>query len=433
MIAHEPRRRLATRDRLLEKGVARAPIGTTGRHPLRIVFLVLLAFWVVSPLLLLDAPAQDGPAFLAAARLVRTDPGAVFGAQIQDPRTDAERTAVRRWTEEYCRADVAGTCEINHAGYLSPPAALPLYEPFTLLDPRAALFALRLVAALTMALGMELVWRIIAPTTDGERRILVVSTVLLTPIAINVVALGQNTGVLFVSAALGVTACTRGRPGRTLATAVALGASIVLKILPGGLLLILALQRRGRLIAAVTGVVLALVLVSLVHPISLWTDLLSSLAAYREGASSYSYNRSLDAIVRGTVAPSLGTGGAIAAGSLLLRLGALASIWFARVRHLDDDIQLAFGWVGFILLNDYVWPHYFVLLVPLAAFVARRRPSALWTLPVAAGATAVLLATWPFDVAGRLVALVAMAGGLALPFLAPRTADAPAPTDTVPA
>ncbi len=451
--------------------------------PLRIVFRLILGFWIFSPLLLTATASQDGPAFLAAARLAPNDPTAVFANRFgPNDRRIAPPEQVekyRRWVDAYCGADPSGACEANHAGFLSPPPSLLVYLPLTLASGTLALLLVRVLSAVFLAAGMEVIWRVMTPRTERDERLLLFTAILATPIAINVVTLGQNTGVLFLSAALGVDGARRlsrraratavdrtgaprradqtqapastqagapgsaaGAPARaevqaqtqgqarlaTVGRAVLLALAVMLKLFPALLFVPLAAQRRWRFIGWTLGVLVTWsLLTALVLPTTLWTELASALGSYRDEAMD-PYNRGFDAILHATVLPNLQRG-TITTASLLGRVATVIAMWFVRVRHLDDDVQWAFVWLAAILLSDFVWPHYFLLLLPMAAFIIRRRPDLDWLLPGAAAVTLVLLATWPVFGAGHVLALAAMLGGVVvLPFLAtPVDPDLPTP------
>ncbi|MEO6628700.1 MAG: hypothetical protein ABIP03_09040 [Aquihabitans sp.] len=50
-----------------------------------------------------------------------------------------------------------------------------------------------------------------------------------------------------------------------------------------------------------------------------------------------------------------------------------------------------------IILSDYVWPHYLVVLLPAAAWVMDSRGDEFgWLMPVGAALALVSLATWSY-------------------------------------
>ncbi len=376
----------------------------------RVLHRLLLAFWILSPLALTAAPAQDGNAFLAAARLVHSDADAVF------PRGDQARWD--RWEVALCDADPTGECKTIQAGFLSPPPVLLLYEGPSALSPTASLLVIRLAGAIGLAFGMEALWSVLKPTTERTALLVMLTTLFATPIAINIITLGQNTWILFLSAAIGVQALRN--PRRELGGGALLAASIATKLFPALLLVVLALQRRFRLIAMTAVVVIVwFTLGTALLPRELWPNLLAALTDYRAGAVGFVYNRSFDSMLQSTVWPGLVTGRWTMT-TTGLRAVAIVVVWFARVRKLDPDVQWAFGWLAAVLLNDFVWPHYFVLVLPAVAFSARRRPALLPLLPLAALASALLLATWSSALFGGLFAnAVLIFGVVGLPFLTP--------------
>ncbi len=96
------------------------------------------------------------------------------------------------------------------------------------------------------------------------------SALLLTPMAAVPIVLGQTSPYLFLLACLGV---TRTRPARQWSTVALWALTIVLKLFPAVLGLVLLWQRRFRLIGCALASVAALSLLSLVvAPVSIWSD-----------------------------------------------------------------------------------------------------------------------------------------------------------------
>jgi hypothetical protein len=86
----------------------------------------------------------------------------------------------------------------------------------------------------------------------------------------------------------------------------------------------------------------------------------------------------------------------------------------------SDDLQWVFAWIVAIVLNDYVWPHYFLVLIPAATWLAAARHKLHWLLPVAAAISVVLVGTWDTPLPGNVATTAAMTAALfAVPLLAP--------------
>ena len=104
----------------------------------------------------------------------------------------------------------------------------------------------RLLASLSLALGMGILWNRLADRSPEAPAYLVVSALLLTPMASVPIVLGQTSPYLFLLACLGVSRTVR--PARRWTVAVLWALTIALKLFPAALGLVLLRQRRFRLI-----------------------------------------------------------------------------------------------------------------------------------------------------------------------------------------
>jgi hypothetical protein len=159
---------------------------------------------------------------------------------------------------------------------------------------------------------------------------------------------------------------------------------------------------------------------ALVFPASLWSGFFDALGVYRADAIAHGFNRSFDAVLRAAVLPDL-EAGPLTALSLALRVAGLGYVWARWVRRLGPDVEWTFVLLAAVVLNDYVWPHYFVLLIPHAAMLVRAGKAPMWLLPLAGGVGSLLVATWSRPVlSGVLCQVVAIGAVAVLPVLAGR-------------
>lgn len=377
--------------------------------------LAVLAFWLASPFVIVHRDAQDGAAFVAAAqRLLADDPVSVFVARNPGPPFDeapgADREAFGRFARTYCENLVERDCESTFASFLSPPPALLVYLPAAEAGGDTGMLLVRILAAAPTALAMELLWRALRPRTVPAARLLVVATTLTTPLAVNLVTLGQNTGVVFLAGVLGLRVVS----ARTdVALGASLAAAVVMKLFPALVLVHLGIRRRWRVLA-ITGAVLGAwsLITWLTLPRSLWAGFAEVLGVYRHDAYVLTHNRSFDALLQSTVLPDLRVGAVAAAASLVVRLALVIGLWARYVRRGGERLQGAWWWLAALLLGDFLWPHYLLLLLPAAAAVALERPGALVTVPLAAGGGALALATWSVELPGQVVCTVLVLGAL---------------------
>ncbi|MEO6628699.1 MAG: glycosyltransferase 87 family protein [Aquihabitans sp.] len=128
------------------------------------------------------------------------------------------------------------------------------------------------------------------PAFAATAKTVVVPTALITPTVINIVTLGQNTGILLLAVCLGGAAIRRNRfDGLVVAAGVVYSAAIMLKVWPPLAVLVLLLRRR-------------------------W----------------HRFNRSVDETLHATIWPGLHSGFATTL-TLLARVGLLGALWAKRV------------------------------------------------------------------------------------------------------
>ena len=234
--------------------------------PARAAFIALLVIWAASPILVNGLSSQDGPAFITAGKLVRQDPQSLYPEAVRGDSTEAWRN----WNAVYCKADPSGNCLANHSGWLGPPSAALLYSPFSLWSPKVNLLLLRLLSVGPIIAAFALCWWLLDPRSVREQYYLVAATLCATPIVVNIVTLGQNTGLMVLAGILCVMVVgsrTRvddlaSRPPESWSVAIVVGLSVMVatevKMFPVVLLVPLALAKRYRsiLVTVVSGIAL---------------------------------------------------------------------------------------------------------------------------------------------------------------------------------
>jgi len=352
---------------------------------LRLLFFAILGMWLLVPVLLRDNLAQDAIPYVVAGELVRTDPDLVYAAKEGD-LFELEPVFAKR----SCEIAPPGTdCPSLSVAFVSTPFAIPCAVAVAQLGPDAGVLAMRVLAALSLAGGMWVLWNRLAHRTRTAPQQLVFTALLLTPFTMVSLSLGQTSPVLFASAALGISRADRWL--RAILTAGLWVAAVALKAFPAALFVVLVLQRRWRLVVSSVGWGALLgVLALALGPISMWTGFVETAGDLSAQAGSNPYNGSLDALAYNLVAPlTESTGGS---GVLFgVRVALAAGLFWWSSTRLDDDAQWAYAYVLVLLVVPLVWWHYLWLAVAAVgiALAARRRldDRTLAVLPVLAAVT----------------------------------------------
>lgn len=352
---------------------------------LRLLFFAILGMWLLVPVLIRANLAQDAVPYVVAGELVRDDPGLVYAAK------DGDLFALEPvFARRSCEIAPPGTdCPSLSVAFVSTPAAIPFAVAVAQLGPDAGIIAMRLLAAVSLAGGMWVLWNRLAHRTRSAPQQLILTALLLTPFAMVSLSLGQTSPVLFASAALGISRADRWL--RAILTGGLWFAAVALKAFPAALGIVLLWQRRWRIVVSSVGWgVLFGVITLALGPISMWTGFLETAGDLSAQAGANPYNGSIDALAHNVVSPL--TESTVGDGALFLVriLVAGALLWWSSTR-LDDDVQWAYAYVLVLLVVPLVWWHYLWLAVAAVgiALAARRRldDRALAVLPILAAVT----------------------------------------------
>lgn len=336
-------------------------MGTVGatRVPeiVKVSFRVYIAGLVLMPLLLIGNLGQDAIPFVTAGQLVKSDPGSIYtkSGSLFDPE--------KPFFVRSCDLAPTGTdCNNLMVGFVSPPPILLPSLGIGLLGGRLGTMVLRCVGAWSLAGGFVVLWRRMLVRSPQSAPMLLGILLLLLPFAMVAISLGQNSPLMFLSAALGVVVTDRRR--NVLLVSGILALCVLFKFSPIVLLAVLVVQKRWRVLSWTVGLLAAASLASLVvFPISLWSDFVTSTLAMGDNALSNPYNGALGAAIHALV-PGFVNG----LGTMLLDVvvAVCALIGFAYVRRrAGDDVQWAYAWVLLLLVLPLVWWHY--VLVAIAA------------------------------------------------------------------
>jgi hypothetical protein len=342
------------------------------------VFVALMAFWLLYPVLEQGQYAQDAIPLVVAGELAHEHPDIIYvrpGGGLFDTQPEFFAASCKYY-------DNPADCESYVVAFVSPPPALPLVVPLSKLGDNAFLLV-RELAAVALVAAMVVLWRRLTPLAPTSAWSLAISAALLTPLMTAPIGLGQSSPLLFLAAALPLTAMSR--PGWR---AVAFGALMALvgalKAFPYALLAIPVVKRRWRGVAWAAGFLAVLAAVALfIAPLDLWRTFVSRSGGLEKESSHNPYNSSLEA--------ALGQIGIHATVIVWLVRVALAAPIVAVARRVrDTDVWWACSWAVMLVLFPQVWGHYsFVMLAAMAAVLVWRpdRERWLWALPVIAALT----------------------------------------------
>ena len=328
---------------------------------------VLLGILLAAPLLLWNAYAQDAVPFVVAGELARPSPGDVYnptGDLFTPPPAFAERA---------CEISPPGTdCANEIVAFVSPPSSIPLAVLTSIAGSRAGPALLRLVCAGSIVGGLWVLRRRLVghdPSAEGP---FLLTTLLLVPMVMVPLALGQTSPLMFLSAALGLRVADRS-PRHAVAVGALWGAAVAIKLSPLLLLPVLLWRRRWLVAASGVGLALAAALATLaISGTELLDGFVDSLGQLEEVAGQNPYNGSVEAAIH-WVAPGLdpSAASAIAWASRAVALVVLAAI---GRRIIDEDLQWAWAWTACLLFVPLVWWHYVWVAIAALALLAVQRP-----------------------------------------------------------
>lgn len=324
------------------------------------LFPLVLAVWLLFPVLTSWMLTQDALSMLAAGKLARTDSTQIYGV-VDGDMSNLKPSFAKAW----CDLAPAGTdCERYGVAYLSAPNALPVLVLLTTFGTSTGTFLFRLFAAITLVMGMEVLWRRLAHRSPHAPWLLVVSAVLLTPVALVPVALGQTAPIMFLSVCLGIEATSKSKRATravTWATAVTFKASPVLL---GALLLKKSTRPILAMSLGILGLMSAVAL--FFAPMSLWIDFINETLAVGRASVDQRYNGSPAAVIARLTTIDLI--------SILLRIGAAGATCWYGMKQVQDDVKWAIGYLAVLLVSPLVWSHYlWVVFGSIAILVAAQR------------------------------------------------------------
>jgi|GEM_PF-2284277 len=325
----------------------------TDSGPGRIV-LAMMAVWVIIGMTNRPEDAQDALPFVVAGDLLGTASDDIY-IERDGSLFDLDPSFRQRSCEIYASA---ADCDEFAVAYVSPPTALPLSAALSWLPTAVALKLFVLATAGCMVAAMLALWLRLAEASPKAPAILAATAVLLTPMALVPIGLGQTSPLMFLSAALGVVAMDR--PGWRRAVFVGLlTAVIAIKLLPVVLLGVLVVQRRWRPVLWTSGVLAACTVVGLWLGAdgSLIREYLESSEALQAQTALNPYNGAIDAFLYRIADGALDVDAAATLGNGL-RILALVPLAVVGLRLRRHDSQWAFAWAGLMLLVPLAWWHY---------------------------------------------------------------------------
>ena len=211
---------------------------------------------------------------VVAGELVRSAPGEIYAAEDGDLYELGPAFA-----ERSCELTPPGqSCEDVQVAFVSSPLSLPMVMGAAAFKGAVGIAAIRLVSAGALVAGMTILWRRLAHRSRQAGSALVVTALLLTPLTLNVVTLGQTTPLLFLSVVGGITAVERD-PRRRAAAAALWVVCIAFKVFPVVPGIVLVAQRRWRFLGTAAAVALTLALAAALLGAPGWAEFASATAA----------------------------------------------------------------------------------------------------------------------------------------------------------
>lgn len=311
--------------------------------------------------------AQDAVPYLAAGHLAKHHPSEVYAARHGDlfDLRPGFRTA-------WCRSAPPGSnCDDLAVAFVATPPVIPLAMLLAATGDRPGMLLMQFGAAAMLSAGMWILWRRLAHRTPHAPQLLAASALLLTPMAMVPIGLGQTSPILFLSLCIGPNRkTTRGR----VASAAAWAAACGLKVFPLALAPILLWRRHLRILGSGLGVLagLSVLTLVLVHP-SVWGDFVRTTLQLNGHTTTNPYNGAIDAFVARLFGPGdPGTSVALVARGVTVAGGA-AVCWFG-MRGTDDDTRWAAGYLALLLVTPLVWWHYvWVVIGAIGVVLAAQR------------------------------------------------------------
>ena len=333
----------------------------------RHAFLALLALWIVMPIGLHGRVAQDAVPFVAAGRLAHAHPTEVYAAR------NGDLFDLRpKFRQVWCNIAPAVTdCNDVAVAFVATPPLIPVVVGLALLGDSAALILMQFAASLMLAAGMWILWERLAHRTRHAPQLLLASTLLLTPMAMVPIGLGQTSPIMFLSVCAGL--ATPGKRRRITSIA-AWTAAVVIKVIPAALVAVVIWRKRWAMLGWAAATIAALSIISLaIVPLATWGDFVRTTLQLSSATTTNPYNGSFSALLT-RLLPGDPTTGAAAAAVKVVSLLAGASICWAGMRGTDDDTRWAIGFVALLFFTPLVWWHYvWVAIGALGVVLAQQR------------------------------------------------------------
>lgn len=332
-------------------GTPTAKARRTAPPIVRHAFLALLALWVVMPIGLHGRVAQDAVPFITAGHLAPHHPAEVYAAR------NGDLFDLRpKFRAQWCAVAPTGTdCDNLAVAYVASPALIPVVVALAWLGDTTGLLIMQFAAGLMLAGGMWLLWERLAHRTRKAPQILLVSTLLLTPMAMVPIGLGQTSPIMFLSVCAGLA-----QPGarRRIVSTAAWIASVIVKVIPAALVAVVIWRRRWSMLGWAAAVIAGLSLVSLaIVPLATWGDFVRTTLQLSSATTTNPYNGSFTALLT-RLLPGDPTSGA---GAAIVKLSSVAvgvAVCVAGLRGTDDDSRWAISFVALLYFTPLVWWHY---------------------------------------------------------------------------
>ncbi|MEY2451872.1 MAG: hypothetical protein QOD92_1446 [Acidimicrobiaceae bacterium] len=252
------------------------------------VFVIVLAIWMLLPIALHQYSATDTTPFVVAGRLVRS-------GNTADIYLDKNGDVAPRFRAEACPG-ADPRCE--SAPFVAPPTALPLAVPLGYLSIRGAAFVVRMLDAIALVLTMALLWQRLADRGPTTRRAIAISAVLLTPLVVVTLDMGNNSPLIVLLVAAVAVERVR-HPAAEVGLGVGIAMAAALKLFPAALLLVALAQRRFRVVAGgVAGIVVLSGVTASIAPTSLYADFWQTTSRWSDRVAIGWFNGSIEASAR---------------------------------------------------------------------------------------------------------------------------------------
>jgi hypothetical protein len=387
----------------------------------QLLFVALIASWLLLPFLQVGVLAEDAIPFITSVRVQAADASALYGT--------AEREVPQPVRDAGCPLTPPGTnCDTHVFPFLGPPQIMPVMKVVNLFGDTGSVLVMRLLSAASFSGALWVLWRSVTRRRADAAVPLLLTAVLLTPFVYTSVAFGQNTPLMLLSACLGMSQTDR--TARAAGTAAVWVITFLFKLFPLPLLLLAVLRRRWKFLAfsALFLAVATVAAVPLAPPGAYEAFFATSRGITADRVAS-PWNVSLDAFVHQLDASWRGAGAAFYA-FVALRVAIVGSLAWWKLRDADEDLQWAYAWLALLALHPQIWWHYFVLIIPPIALSLRDRTGGIWYLVPGAAVLLLPMAMVTDETFLRFYGPLLIAlSVLAIPFIPRRPRVAPRPVE----